>query len=140
MITNEMIKKKLTNLYSHISFEAGKEPSYNKLKELFLDEAVVFEYLDSDYTEYRVKRIEEHIEEMYDIFEKYPVIKGRGFKEQELSNKNIISGPVALIVSEYKKEYFNGKHEVITVGTNNITMMLINEDLKIVSIGWYENI
>lgn len=134
----EVVQKLLDNLYESISFNEGEEPDFNNLSKLFLDGAKVMEYQDDKFTKYKVKDINEHVKEMYDVFNKYPEIKNKGFLEYEIENEIVFYGPIAFVKSNYFKKYFNGKETIQQIGTNCMQIVNCNGRYKIMSIGWYE--
>lgn len=138
MISETAVQRLLDNLYEYISFKAGDEPNLVRLLELFDERAIIIEYLDKSCKECARKSIYQHIEETINIFKQYPEIKSRGFNEVELHNTITIKGPVAYVESVYEKSYFNGKCVVSEIGINSMHIAKLGEELKIISIGWFQ--
>jgi len=139
MINKEEVQLLLDQLYEYMTFKEGEEPHFDRLKNLFVNGALVIEYIDEACQQHIQKDIGKHIEEMNKVFTDYPQIKSKGFSEKELSNTITIYGPMAHVRSQYEKKYFNGKNDIRSTGTNCIHLAKLNKELKIVSIGWYEN-
>lgn len=133
-----IIQSFLEDFYAYISFEEGQEPNLESFRGLFMDEAVLIEYSDTSKGILSVDNIEHHVYEFEKVFHDYPIIKSKGFNEKEISHTISISGPMAFVESKYLKKYYNGSDYIETVGTNSIHLIWKENDLKIASIGWYE--
>jgi hypothetical protein len=86
----------------------------------------------------RSKTINEHIDEMKEVFEKYPFLKSKGFKEKNVELKIIEHHPSYFVSSTYEKVYFNGKDLVESIGVNHFHITYINDEHKIISVNWIE--
>ena len=75
---------------------------------------------------------------MNDVFDTYPEIKNAGFIEEEIESEILVNGPIAYVVSKYRKEYtYDGVKHVVE-GTNNFHLVMINGQLQIISMSWFE--
>jgi hypothetical protein len=138
-VTDEvLIKECVSSLYRSISCEPGKKPDYDNIRKLFVDNAIMAEYVNKNSKIPNVKTIDEHIKEIENVFKIYPAISQKGFIENELSIKIMVKGPVATVCSEYEKYYYNGKIDMKNIGCNIFQMVKIDEIYKILSVSWYE--
>lgn len=133
-----LIKECVKSLYRAISCHPGTEPNYDKIRNLFVDNAIMAEYQEKDSKIPNVRTIDQHVKEIEDVFKKYSFISKNGFYENELSNNIIINGPVAMVCSEYEKKYFNGKKDIKNIGRNIMQIIKIDSEYKILSVSWYE--
>lgn len=121
--------------YNRLSFEAGESPDWEKVKSLFIDEAVIAVRTNIDKIDVLSK--ESYVQVLIQGIKKYELLK-TGFHEKILNSRIKIIGDLAYCVVLYMAWIPNlaepGTADVETKGVDVFQLLKVDNDWKIISL------
>lgn len=120
----------VTEIYDLVSFEAGARPDWDKVRALFIPEAVVVLRTTRDST--TVFSVEGFVNDFVTFVEQTPA-GDRGFTEKILSMKSMVFGEMAHVLVLYEA-HITGSSRAPTQGVDSFSLIKQNGGWRIVAI------
>lgn len=126
-----MIEVFLKKFYDTISFQANEQWNEKQFRKLFLPNAVLMEENEG---KYECQTLSQYIQRFQGVLKEHPQFFTQGFIEKGISYEVLETENGYLIASRYKKHYTVDGKLITEYGTNNMIVVVVEEELKISSI------
>ena len=123
------IKKAVDDAYAALSFKAGETPQYDNIKDNFIQQAQLINYIADTA---QILSIDNFVKAFKNYVE---TTKIKIFKEQEMYGKTDQFGNIAQRISSYKT-YINSEDFVKERGVNSFQLIKTPQGWKVSSIIW----
>ena len=118
------------SLYEFVSFKPGTTPDWNKVRSLFIDEAVIV--LRTNWEETSILSVDDFVQDFIHFIEQRNVIN-TGFSEKIIKKESMIFGEIATCLVLYEA-FIPESGKLPQKGVDSFSLIKKNGEWKIISI------